>query len=122
MPAASTWKIVPSGGTSIDIYMTQWPKSSESIFFDQVPFGKIVSTLYFWSTESPLVNCAGTIYTATALTNLETAAINFTTVAITSDLGSEGNFKIMNLKSTRKQALQFTDSWYEVSLELRKVQ
>jgi hypothetical protein len=101
--------------------MTQWELAREELFFDQPPIGNTVSSLYFWSTDSRLINCVGKLFTTANLTALDTVVKNFTQIGITSDLGSEGSYQIMRYKTTRKQAMNYTPKWYEVTMELRQV-
>lgn len=102
------------------MFVTAWNLTREELLFDQPPIGNTVSSLYFWSTDSRVVQVVGKVYTSANATTLSSAAKNFTQVAVTSDFGAEGNYKIIKYKDSRKQAFNYTGKWYEVSLELRK--
>lgn len=123
-PVTSLWKVLIGGvsGTPLDFYTNGFEDEVNVIVAEDGALGDTQSTLFFFASESDVVPVKGKVYTAANLALLQAAAINFTTIAITNEFGATYiSYKIMGLNAMRVDALNFVQSWHEVSLDLLRL-
>ena len=94
---ASIWKI-----GSVDVYVIDRENAPEPKIAEIVPLDADDSShLHYFGSAATKITVRGKVFSETNRAALETYAKDFTTVALTTDSGGAGNFKIMDFKANQ---------------------
>lgn len=78
------------------------------------------TTLHYAGAKSPTRTLKFWIETEASLNTLRTATKTDANVALVSDLGAEGNYRILKLTSRRRHAVNQVNPWWECTADLIK--